>query len=140
MNPLLISSIGQLINKSLDLIFPDPVKKLEAQRRLAELEQVGQLKVLETQMSAILAEAQSADPWTSRARPSFMYVFYFIIVSMAFLAPVIGVFYPESMDLFFLNVDKGFKAIPEALWWTFSAGYLGYAGARTYEKKHGVTK
>jgi hypothetical protein len=41
---------------------------------------------------------------------------------------------PDAMREFFLNVKLGFEAIPEALWWTFSAGYLGYTTARTYEK------
>lgn len=31
-------------------------------------------------MKAIIAEAQSRDPWTSRARPSFMYVMYVLIL------------------------------------------------------------
>jgi len=140
MNPLLIGPVAQILNKTLDLIFPNPKEKIDAQIRLVELEQNGQLKELEANLSAILAEAQSTDPWTSRARPSFMYLFYMVILSMVVVAPVIGIFFPESMDLFFLNVDKGFKAIPEALWWTFSAGYLGYGGYRTYEKKLGVTK
>lgn len=140
MNPLLIGPIAQILNKSLDLIFPNPKEKIDAQIRLVELEQSGQLKELEANLSAILAEAQSTDPWTSRARPSFMYLFYCVILAMVVVAPVLGIFFPESMDLFFMNVDKGFKAIPEALWWTFSAGYLGYGGYRTYEKKLGVTK
>lgn len=140
MNPLLIGPIAQILNKSLDLIFPNPKEKIDAQIRLVELEQSGQLKELEANLSAILAEAQSTDPWTSRARPSFMYLFYCVVLAMVVVAPVLGIFFPESMDLFFMNVDKGFKAIPEALWWTFSAGYLGYGGYRTYEKKLGVTK
>lgn len=140
MNPLLIGPIAQILNKTIDLIFPDPKDKIDAQIRLVELEQNGQLKELEANLSAILAEAQSTDPWTSRARPSFMYLFYLVILAMVVVAPIIGIFFPESMDLFFHNVDKGFKAIPEALWWAFSAGYLGYGGYRTYEKKLGVTK
>ena len=35
---------------------------------MAELERV------RTQMAGVLAEAGSTDPWTSRARPSFLYV------------------------------------------------------------------
>ena len=31
-------------------------------------------------MQAIVAEAQSSDPWTSRARPSFLYMVYALIV------------------------------------------------------------
>jgi hypothetical protein len=31
-------------------------------------------------MAAVLAEAESPDPWTSRARPSFLYVMYVLLL------------------------------------------------------------
>jgi hypothetical protein len=98
------------------------------------VQQAGEFKELEARMSAITAEASSADPWTSRARPTFLYVFYLIILALVLLAPVIGVFFPAQMALFFGNVAAGFKAIPDALWQTFAAGYLGYSAVRTVEK------
>lgn len=140
MNPLLLGGIFDVGRSLIDKLIPDPEAKAKATHDLLVMQQNGELKELETRMSAILAEAQSADPWTSRARPSFMYVFYFIIISLTVVAPIIGVFHPEAMQLFFSNVGAGFVAIPEELWWTFSAGYLGYAGARTFEKSKGVSK
>lgn len=121
-------------------IFPDKESQQKYQQRLLELEQQGELKELETRMSVIIAEANSKDSWTSRARPSFMYVFYFLIVSLVVVAPVIGVFYPAEMNQFYANVKAGFDAIPGALWGTFTAGYLGYGGYRTFEKYKGVAK
>lgn len=133
MNPLAILDIG---SKILDKVFPDPAKKAEAQAKLIGLQQSGELKELEIAMSAILAEANSSDPWTSRARPSFLYVVYIIILSaipMGFLYA----FSPETAT----NVSTGFKdwlaAIPEAMWTLFGAGYLGYAGARSFDKRKG---
>lgn len=140
MNPLLLGGIFEVGKSLIDKLIPDPEAKAKAQLELIQMQQSGELKELETRMGAILAEANSADPWTSRARPSFMYVFYFVILSLTIVAPVIGVFNPDGMEQFFLNVGAGFKALPEELWWTFTAGYLGYAGARTYEKKSGVAK
>lgn len=140
MNPLLIGGIFDIGGKLLDKFFPDPAVRAQKQLELLQMQQAGELKELETRMSAILAEANSTDPWTSRARPSFLYVFYFIILSMVFLAPVIGVFHPTAMDNYFANVGKGFAAIPEEMWWAFTAGYLGYAGARTIEKNRGTAK
>lgn len=122
---------GQLI----DRLFPDPAEKAKAKKELEQLEQTGELKKLSTRMSTIIAEAESDDPWTSRARPSFMYVFYLVIISLVIFAPTLGVFYPDQMGLFFDNVGKGFKAIPEELWWTFTSGYLGYGAYRSYDKK-----
>ena len=140
MNPLLLGAIFDTGSKLLDKFFPDPAVRAQKQIELLTMQQNGELKELETRMSAILAEANSADPWTSRARPSFLYVFYFIILSMVFVAPVVGVFVPSAMDTYFANVGKGFASIPEEMWWAFTAGYLGYAGARTFEKNKGTTK
>ncbi len=121
-------------------LIPDKEAQAKAELELALMQQNGELQELQTRMSAIVAEANSADPWTSRARPSFMYVFYFIIIMLTFVVPLIGVFNPDAMASFYANVATGFKAIPEEMWWTFSVGYLGYSGARSYEKRHGVTK
>ena len=131
MNPLALIDIG---GKLIDKLIPDPEKKAEAQAKLLTLQQSGDLKELEIAMSAILAEAKSSDPWTSRARPSFLYVVYIIILSaipMGFL----HAFSPETAT----NVSTGFKswldAIPEPMWYLFGSGYLGYAGARSFDKR-----
>ena len=136
----LLTALLPVLGGVLDKVIPDPAAKAKAQMELAVLQQSGELKELETRMSAILAEANSADPWTSRARPSFMYVFYFIIIMMTVILPVVGIFNQEAMDAFYKNSAAGFAAIPEELWWTFTAGYLGYSGARTFEKRKGVAK
>lgn len=133
-----LPAIFDIGTKLIDKLIPDPEAKAKAQLDLLQMQQNGELKELETRMSAILAEAQSADPWTSRARPSFLYVFYFIILSMTVVAPIVGVFRPETMALYFQNVGRGFEAMPEELWWAFTAGYLGYSGARTFEKRKGI--
>jgi len=140
MNPALIGGIFEIGKSLIGRLFPDPEQQAKAELELLAMQQTGELKELETRMSAILAEASSADPWTSRARPSFMYVFYGVILSLVIVAPLIGVFFPAQMELFFGNVGRGFAAIPEEMWWTFTAGYLGYAGVRTYEKNRGVAK
>lgn len=132
--------IAGLVGKVLDKAWPDPAQKAQAAIELEKLRQAGEFKELDSAMQAILAEANSQDPWTSRARPSFMYVFYFILLALVIAAPIIGVFKPAEMKTFFDNVKYGFEAVPEALWWTFSAGYLGYTTARTYEKKVGSAK
>jgi len=136
-----ITGLGSLFDlgaKVLDKIFPDKEAADKAKLELLKVQQQGQLLELEKAYGAILAEAQSSDPWTSRARPSFLYVFYFLLVVMIVVGPLIGIFFPLQMTAFYGNVAKGFEAIPEELWWTFSAGYLGYTGARTFEKKKGV--
>jgi len=127
--------IAGVVGKVIDRAWPDPVQKAQALLELEKLKIDGSFRELDTALSAIKTEAASADPWTSRARPSFLYVFYFILLALVVLAPLVGITNPEGMSSFFANVKLGFEAIPEALWWTFSAGYLGYTGARTFEKR-----
>lgn len=123
----------------IDKIIPDPTAKAKAQLDLVNADRAGQLDEVKQQMSAILAEASSADPWTSRARPSFMYVIYLMIlmsVPMGFLAA----FKPEVAQAVAHGMQAWMEAIPDSLWTLFGVGYLGYAGARTMEKVKGVAK
>ena len=131
----IVGGLFDIGGKVIDRMFPDPEEKARAKQELTKLEQEGELEQMSVRLSAILAEAKSDDPWTSRARPSFMYVFYLVILSLVIVAPLVGVAYPEQMTLFFDNVSKGFTAIPEELWATFTAGYLGYGAMRSYDKK-----
>ena len=114
----------------------DATKAAELALKAQELE--AQLET--TKLSIAVAEASSQDKWTSRARPSFMYVFYALLITLIIVAPIIGVFFPAEMAQFYVNVKAGFEAVPEAMWWTFSAGYLGYAGVRGFEKVRSATK
>lgn len=131
---MIADTIVGIFGKVLDKAIPDPAAKAQALLELEKLKQDGAFREMDLAIKAIITEAGSADPWTSRARPTFMYVFYGLIISLVIIAPALGVFAPEGMAAFFGNVKAGFEAIPEALWWTFSAGYLGYTGARTFEK------
>jgi len=119
--------------KLIDKLFPDPVQRDAAKAQLLTLQQTGELEFAKVQMSAILAEANSTDPWTSRARPSFLYVMYIMLlfgIPMGFVAA----FNPEVA----INVGSGFKAwltaIPDSLYALFGTGYIGYAGMRTWDK------
>ena len=129
----MIGLLLPVIGKVLDKIIPDTAARDKAKADLAKLEFDGDLKEMEVKMSAIVMEAQSTDPWTSRARPSFLYVVYIIILS-AIPMGVLFAFSPETAN----NITAGFQqwlaAIPEDMWTLFGVGYLGYAGARSYDK------
>jgi len=132
-----ISGLGSVFDfgsKVLDKLFPDPKEKAEAQAKLMSLQQAGELKELEVRMSAIIAEAKSADPWTSRARPTFMYVIYAMIlfsIPMGFLAA----FDPAKATAVASGMQAWLAAIPDGLWATFGIGYTGYSVARSIDKK-----
>lgn len=128
-----LGSLFGLANTVIDKLFPD---KTEAERLKLEFlrqQQAGEFKELEARFSAIVAEAQSIDPWTSRARPSFMYVMYAMILAsipMGFLFA----FRPDVAMAVTAGVKNWLAALPEEMWWLFGAGYLGYSGARMFEK------
>jgi hypothetical protein len=140
MDPITISGLFGIGGKLIDKLFPDPTEKARAQLELLRLQQSGELDEMKTALSAIIAEANSSDPWTSRARPSFLYLFYLIVAFLVIIAPIIGVFFPDQMGKFFINVAAGFGAIPEPMWWTFTTGYLGYTAARQVGKIKGTDK
>lgn len=116
--------------KIIDKIFPDPEQRDRAKLEMAKLYQDGDLRELEVQMSAIVAEAKSADPWTSRARPSFLYVMYVMILA-AIPMGVLSAFRPELATQIAGGMQAWLKAVPDMLWGVFGTGYLGYTAARS---------
>ena len=134
----LIPSLIPIVGKVIDKVFPDPEAAARAKAELMVLEQEGALKETEQQLSAIIMEAKSADPWTSRARPSFLYLMYFIIL-MTFVGGILGIWWPEAVTTAGQNIANLLAAIPEELWWLFGTGYLGYTGARTLDKRRNST-
>lgn len=137
MDPLTISSLIAIGAKIIDKVIPDPEQKAKAQLELIRTANQGELEVMKTQLSAIVAEAQSADPWTSRARPSFLYVVY-ILLLWSLPMGVLTVYNPEAA----VNLTSGFKAwleaIPEAILTLFGTVMLGYVVGRSYEKTKGI--
>jgi hypothetical protein len=129
----ILTSILPLVSDVLDKVVPDPKAREAAKLKLIQEAQAGKLKEVENQLSAIVAEAQSKDPWTSRARPTFLYVVYLLILTSIPMA-LVHAFNPELA----LRLIEGFhgwlSAIPEPIVTLFGVGYLGYTGARSYDK------
>lgn len=134
--PIIGALLANTLVKVLDRVLPDPVARDKARVELVRLQQDGTLDEARTQLSAILAEAGSSDPWTSRARPAFLYVMYVVILG-CILGSVIGIWWPAQVATAAQNVSALLTAIPESLWWLFGAGYLGYTGARSFDKWRG---
>lgn len=134
----LASNVG---GKLIDRIFPDKLaqsrERAEAELALLQVQNDQEVKMVTASIATILAEANSVDPWTSRARPSFMYVIYLLLL----MSIPMGVLSAISL-VTATNIALGFKAwlsaIPDSLYALFGAGYLGYTGARSIEKSKGV--
>lgn len=133
--PVLLTSLFGLIDK----IIPDPKARDEAKLKLMQAEGQQALAEIQASLSAILAEAQSADPWTSRARPSFLYLIYLVIL-LCVGGGIIGIWYPAEMKQAAENMRALLLAVPESLWTLFGIGYLGYTGARSFDKVKGAGK
>ena len=76
----ILDAIIAPVSKLLDKIIPDPLARDKAKLELLKLQGDQEMATIAVQMQAIVAEAQSNDPWTSRARPSFLYMMYTLIL------------------------------------------------------------
>lgn len=134
-----IEAIVGPVSKLLDKIIPDPEARERAKLELIKLQGDQEMAAIGAQMQAIVAEAQSADPWTSRARPSFLYVMYALIL-WAIPMGLIAAADPKMA----LGIGDGMTAylrgLPEELYALFGTGYLGYTAARTWGKVKGVER
>jgi hypothetical protein len=103
--------------------------QLEVQRE--QIEAAQQDALAEIQSKNITAETQSEDAYVRRARPTFLYV---MIVGIAFSIII--------FPLLNLVTHRGLQMveIPEAYLELFGVSFLGYTGARTWEKTRGTTQ
>lgn len=131
----LISPIWSIIDK----IIPDKEARDRAKLELLKLEGTQELEHLRTRMSAIVAEANSADPWTSRARPGFLYVMY-VMILWALPMGLIGAFRPDAAQGIAAGINAYLNGLPEPLYALFGTGYLGYTAARQWGKAKGTDR
>ncbi len=133
----LIEAIIGPVAKLLDKIIPDPEARDRAKLELIKLQGSQEMEAVHAQLSAIVAEAQSHDPWTSRARPSFLYVMYALLL-WAIPMGLIAAFRPEIASAIATGMTSYLAALPEPLYALFGTGYLGYTVTRQWGKIKGV--
>jgi hypothetical protein len=136
--PLIESLIGPLAS-IIDKIIPDKEARERAKLELVKLEGTQEMEAIQAQLSAIIAEAGSADPWTSRARPSFLYVIY-VMLLWALPMGVIAAFRPEAARDIAAGMNAYLNGLPEPLYALFGTGYLGYTAARQWGKIKGLER
>ena len=135
----LIEGIVGPIAKLIDKLIPDPQARDQAKLELLRLQGGQEMETLRTQLSAIVAEAQSADPWTSRARPSFLYMMYALIL-WAIPMGLIAAADPRMAKGIADGMTAYLRGIPQEPYAVFGTGYLGYTAARTWGKVKGVER
>jgi hypothetical protein len=134
--PVLESLIGPIAS-IIDKIIPDKEARAKAKLELIALEGTHELKQIEARLSAIVTEAQSHDPWTSRARPSFLYVMYAMILC-AIPIGVLSLVRPDAAQAIAAGMTAYLRGLPDELYALFGTGYLGYTAARQWGKVKGI--
>ena len=136
--PVLGSLIAPL-TALIDKIIPDKTAREQAKLELIRLEGSQELDLLQARIAAIVAEANSADPWTSRARPSFLYVMYAMIL-LAVPMGLLAAFEPQTANAVASGMNAYLNGLPEPLYALFGTGYLGYTVARQWGKISGTDR
>jgi hypothetical protein len=133
----LVESLIGPIASIIDKVIPDKEARDRAKLELVKLEGSQELESIQARLSAILAEAKSPDPWTSRARPSFLYVMYALLL-WAVPMGLIAAFRPGAAHAIATGMNAYLNGLPEPLYALFGTGYLGYTAARQWGKVKGV--
>lgn len=141
MNPLLLGGLFDLAGKVFDKIFPNPAQAAEAKLKLFEMQQAGDLKVLEAETQLAMGqleinkvEAGSDSFFKSGWRPAVGWTCVFGLVYQFVFLPFATFFlevYQVAAKLPTMNLDTLM---------TLLFGLLGLGAYRTVEKVKGVTR
>jgi len=128
-------SIGERL---IDKLIPDPKAKADALQKLAELEQSGDLAVMQGQMEINKIEAANSDRFVSGWRPGIgwvcgggMVMAYIVSPLVQLIISIVGVFKGQP----FVAPEVDMTTLMPIL-----TAMLGMAGLRTFEKYHDVEK
>lgn len=130
----MLAALGQILKSGLSLAFngaKDAVlgefgDKLSAEDRLVldvelrKLEAEATEAITKAAESVLVAEAKSEDPWVRRARPTFLWLMYAVLLYNFIVRPALG---------------QAPMVLDDSLLWLFGAGFLGYTGAREWGKR-----
>jgi hypothetical protein len=136
---VIADAVAGVVGKLIDRFIPDPAQKAAAEMELLRMAQAGEFKQIEAelqlaQMQADVnkVEAGSADPFTSRWRPSVGYVCAFGLAYAAILEPFL------RLAVTVYGVPAPLPAVDTTLTMQLLFGLLGLGGMRSYEKSKGA--
>jgi len=132
---MIADAVAGVVGKLIDRFIPDPAQKAAAEMELLRMAQAGEFKQIETelqlaQMQADVnkVEAGSADPFTSRWRPSVGYVCAAGLAYAAIIEPCLRLLVTVG------GVSAALPAVDTTLTMQLLFGLLGLGGMRTFEK------
>ena len=85
------------------------------------------------QAAAITVETTSSDAYVRRARPSFLYLMYAMIL-LCLPMGLLTAAAPATANAINAGIRAYLAALPDALYTVFGTGYLGYTAARQWGK------
>lgn len=132
-----ITAVSKLLDDGINAAFPTPEAKASAAATQLKAQADAAVAQLNASRAVMLAEAQSADRWTSRARPSFLYVMYLMILA-AIPMGVLYAFDPKHAAAVAEGLKQWLAALPDQLWSMMTYCYLGYTVARSGDKSGGL--
>lgn len=134
-----LTAAFEIGSKVIDKIFPDPAQRDAAKLELIKAQRSGELDEVKLQLSAIISDSQSSDPWTSRARPSFLYVVY-ILLLWSIPMGMLAMFAPDKAVAFTAGFKGWLDALPDPVLQLFGVVMTGYVAGRSWEKVKGAAK
>ncbi len=117
----------------LDRIIPDQQARDAAKLELLRLDR-HELTNLYAAMTGARTPTSAADRWSTRARPSFLYVMYALLLWSVPLGLIAAV-RPSAAQAIARGMTAYLNALPEPLYALFATGYLGYTVAREWGKR-----
>lgn len=126
-----VGGLGTIFKDIIGSFKLSPEAKLELDKALAEndyklkrVEAELEAKIAESAGENIRAEAASASWMAKNSRPAFIFGMGLTIMGNLWIPMLASAF----------GRDIPIVAIPEEVYWLFGAGFLGYTGARSWEK------
>jgi hypothetical protein len=128
----ILGSILSIGEKLIEKLIPDPKQKAEALQKLAELEQAGDLKVIEGQVEINKIEAASSNVFIAGWRPAVGWVMAAGLAVMLVIGPLMA----WGSALAGRPIEQ--PKMPTEIIMALSTGLLGLSGLRSWEKYKGV--
>jgi len=128
-----IAGVSDLLKTGIDKIWPSPTEKATAEATIMQATASAAIDKLRASQAVMLAEAQSQDKWTSRARPSFLYVVYILLLASLPMG-LLFAWRPEVANSVIIGFHNWLAALPDSIVNLFQWVMLGYTGARSVEK------
>ena len=140
MNPILLTGIFDVGTKLIERLFPNPEEKDKARLALLQLQQDGELKQLEADVSLALAqisvnkaEAESTDPFRAGWRPFLGWVSGFGLAFQFVVRPL------ANWSIAMNGYTTFLPSLEIDTLMTLLFGMLGLGAYRTIEKVKGVS-